>query len=137
VQQPGLLAYTLNSLFSDSTYDPELHKIELMCYDIKLETIRDFGKYLKRQLEQGQTEMNLEGEGPDALELHCGQIKENSDDPVQVKNLASIPIDNYAQVQEIIEAQETLRSRLDKKQKISPEFYHQVYILQVRNNRTN
>jgi hypothetical protein len=106
VQQPGLLAYTLNSLFSDPTYDPEVHKLELMCFDIKLETIRDFGKFLKIQLEHGKTEMNLEGEGPDALELHCAQLKENSEDPVQVKNLASIPIDNYAKVQEILEAQE-------------------------------
>jgi len=94
-----------------------------MAFDVKLETIRDFGKYWKMQKDTHE-HLNLDGETPDALELHCAQTKENSDDPVQVKNLTCIPINKYEEVQELMELQESMRNRLDKKQKISPEFYH-------------
>jgi hypothetical protein len=98
-----LISYAYNSIFSDPGFSSEVFDISFSAYDIKLETVRDFGRFLSLQLGSPGRDIDLEMETPDQMELNACEMKDNSDDPIQVRNLTKIPIRDYNEVQNLIE----------------------------------
>ena len=100
----------------------------LSMFDVQLETIRDFGKYLSH----GVKEYDFSKITPDSLEKEAAELLDNSKDPIQIRNLHKYEIKNKAQYLSLMHDQEEFRKKLDTRHKITDKRYNMMFVFTLK-----